>query len=230
VPYYELTPAAAPVGGGIERVNRVGYHRRYVGFETAMTKRLSSRWMARASFAINDEREYFDDPNTSVGDPTPMPSSPLQSGGVVVRDTSETGKASFFLIAPRYQLAANAYWQGPWGVNAAASLLSRQGSGQPFFELVTTEDPLTPQKQVLVSDDLNQGRLPSVTTIDIRLEKSFALRAATVLLDFDVFNLANVSTPLRRQYQIGATGATAFNNVLEIVSPRIARLGLRITF
>ncbi|MGH9313197.1 MAG: carboxypeptidase regulatory-like domain-containing protein [Vicinamibacterales bacterium] len=230
VAYYALKPSEVPLGGGIERVNRDGYHRRFIGFEASAVKRLSNRWMARVGFSMNDEREYFDDPAISISDPTPTPTSPLRDGGVVVRDTSPIGKSSFFLILPRYQFVANGVWQGPWGVNVAGSMLSRQGFGMPFFEQVQTRDPLRPVKNVLVVDDINRHRLAPLTTIDVRLEKTIAFPRFNLLVDLDIFNLANVSTELRRQYNVKATGARAFNNVLEIVNPRILRLGVRLTF
>lgn len=230
VPYYALDPAAVPLGGGIERTNRDGYHRRFTGFDLSATKRLANRWMARVGFSYNDEREYFDTPDTSIADPTPTPASPLRDGGAVVRDTTSVSKAQFFMIAPRYQLVANGFWEGPYGVNLAASLLSRQGFGMPYFAVANTSDPLRPQKNVLVVDDLDKHRLPALTTLDFRLEKSVRVNRVNVLLDLDIFNVANVATPLRRQYNVDATGSRAFNTVLEIVNPRILRFGLRLTF
>lgn len=230
VPYYALRPSAVPTGGGIERTNRDGYHRRFTGFDLSAAKRLSNRWMARLAFSYNDEREYFDNPDTAIADPTPTPVSPLKDGGVVVRDTTSVSKAQYYMIAPRYQFVANGLWQGPYAINFAASLLSRQGFGMPHFAVANTHDPLRPQKNVLVVDDIDKYRLDPVTTLDLRLEKGIQLGRVNALFDVDIFNVANVSTPLRRQYNVGATGTRAFNTVLEIVNPRIVRLGLRLKF
>jgi len=52
----------------------------------------------------------------------------------------------------------------------------------------------------------------------------------TTNFDFDVFNLFNSGTVLGRQYDYRLTGATGFNQVLEIMNPRIARVGLRFGF
>jgi len=73
-------------------------------------------------------------------------------------------------------------------------------------------------------------RLPAVTSLDGRLEKRFRFGSAQIALDFDMFNLLNAGTVLGRQYDARLTGATGFNEVLEIMNPRIARLGLRFTF
>ncbi|HEX9366087.1 MAG TPA: hypothetical protein VF921_05635, partial [Vicinamibacterales bacterium] len=73
-------------------------------------------------------------------------------------------------------------------------------------------------------------RLPAVSSLDVRLEKAIKIQRATVALDLDVFNVGNVATVLGRTYDLRLTGATGFNKTLEIMNPRIARLGARITF
>jgi hypothetical protein len=79
---------------------------------------------------------------------------------------------------------------------------------------------------VLVTDG-GHHRLPSVTTFDARIGKQFKIQRASFNLDLDLFNLFNSGTVLGRQYDMRLTGATGFNQVLEIMNPRIARLGLR---
>lgn len=230
VPYYALRSGAAPPGGGIDRTNRDGYHRRFTGVDVSVVKRLAGRWMGRLGFSYNDEREYFDDPDRAIADPTPTPVSPLRDGGIVVRDTTGISKTQFYVIAPRYQLVANGFWAGPLGLNFAATILSRQGFGMPYFAATKTHDPLRPQKNVLIVQDLDRHRLPALTTIDVRLEKALRLKRVNALIDLDVFNVGNVSTPLRRQYNADATGSRAFNTVLEIVNPRILRVGIHVRF
>ena len=46
----------------------------------------------------------------------------------------------------------------------------------------------------------------------------------------DVFNLFNASTVLGRQYDVTATGTTGFDRPLEVMNPRILRLGVRWLF
>jgi len=241
VPLHRLSSAAVPTGGGQEWVNREGYHQRYWGFDLGATKRLSNRWMGRVAFSTNDHREYFDDPNLSIMDPTPqLPGGafggslgfgPLKDGGVVVTQTTGSGKSAIFIIVPKYQFIANGLLQGPWGVNFGMNLVSRQGFGQPYHRSqVRTGDPLRASKNVLINQDLDENRLPSVTSFDIRLEKAFSLGRSNIIFDFDVFNVTNAATVLGRQYDVRRTGPTGFNQVLEIMNPRIARLGFRLNF
>ncbi|MBI1875056.1 MAG: hypothetical protein HYS05_14365, partial [Acidobacteria bacterium] len=45
----------------------------------------------------------------------------------------------------------------------------------------------------------------------------------------DAFNLSNNATVLGRQFNRRLTGATGFQKTTEIMNPRVARIGLRIT-
>ena len=46
-------------------------------------------------------------------------------------------------------------------------------------------------------------------------------------MDVDLFNMLNSATVLGREYNLRLTTA---NNVVEIMNPRVLRLGLRINF
>jgi hypothetical protein len=240
VPLYGLRESAVPDPNGQTETNRPGYHQRFWGVEFSATKRMSNHWMARVGFSTNDWREYFDDPSVSIIDPTPAPAlrtpnrpfaGPQVDGGLVVRKSGGSGKSNIFLVAPKYQLVANGAYQGPWGLNFGANLVTRQGYAEPFFRSnVATGDPLG-RKEVLLTKNVDDFRLPSVTSLDARAEKKFTFGGrANVAFDFDVFNLLNSGTVLGKQYDARLTGATGFGNVLEIMNPRIARLGLRFTF
>jgi hypothetical protein len=51
-----------------------------------------------------------------------------------------------------------------------------------------------------------------------------------LIFDLDVFNVGNAATVLGRQYDLRRTGPTGYNQVLEIMNPRILRLGFRVNF
>jgi hypothetical protein len=238
VPLYGLNLAAVPPGGGKVLTHRPGYHQRYVGYELSATKRLSNRWMARFGFSSNDWREYFDDPSTAILDPTPAPApssswpfaGPQVNGGAVVRSSAGSGKSGIYMVAPKYQIIANGLYEGIWGLNFGASLVTREGYAEPFFRSnVATGDPLG-RKTVLLVPNVDDFRLPAVTSLDARFEKRFRFGSAQVALDFDVFNVFNAGTVLGRQYDARLTGPTGFGQVLEIMNPRIARLGVRFVF
>jgi hypothetical protein len=218
---------------------RDGYSQRYWGFELAATKRLSNRWMARLGFSSNDHREYFDSP-AAHGDPTPQPVSnaglgsanlgtgPNRDGGVVMRLSTGSGKSGIYQVLPRYQFIATGLYQAPWGINFAMNLVTRQGFSTPYHHTqVPTTDPLASRKTVLLIGDIDEERLPAVSSLDARVGKEFTFNRARFNVDIDVFNVLNANTVLGRQYDLRVTTA---NNVLEIMNPRVLRLGLRFNF
>jgi hypothetical protein len=236
VPVYALAQSKLPVGNGHTLDERQGYHQRYLGLELNAVKRLSDRWMARFAFSTNDHREYFDG-SSALQDPTPNPLSPNRNGGVVLTETSGSGKSNVFMVLPSYQFIGTGMYQWKWGINLAASALFRQGYAEPFFaSAVKTGDPGTSPptivefKDVLVVDEVSHYRLPAVKSVDARLEKTFSIGHANIAADLDVFNVANAATPLGKTYDVRLTGPTGFNQVLEIMNPLIVRLGARVSF
>ncbi|HMF95867.1 MAG TPA: TonB-dependent receptor [Vicinamibacterales bacterium] len=238
VPLYALQAAAVPPGGGMVMTNRPGYHQQFMGLEIAATKRLSKRLNGRAAFSTNNWREYFDDPSTAILDPTPAPSpsatrpfaGPQVNGDPVVRQADGSGKTAVYMVAPAYQFVANAAYVARWGIDIAASLVRREGYAEPFYQSdVATGDPLG-HKTVMIVTHADDHRLPAVTTFDLRAGKTFNFGGAKVAADFDVFNLFNSGTILARQYDVRLTGPTGFGQTLEVMNPRIARIGVRFYF
>ncbi len=233
VPYYGVVTTGlseAALGGGRERVTREGYHQRFLGFEVSATKRLSNRWMGRFGFSTNKHQEFFDDPAKAIEDPTPTPTDPLVDGGLVVVRSGGSGKSNIYQLLPLYQVVATGLYQAPFGIDLGFNYNLRQGFGQPWFRSrVTPGDYFSGSKTVLVTD-VSKHRLDAVSTLDIRVGKQFRFARANLHVDLDVFNLLNVDTVLGRQYDLRLTGPTGFNQVLEIVNPRIARIGLRFNF
>jgi hypothetical protein len=186
--------------------------------------------MARFGFSTNDHREYYSGPESKT-DPTPTASSPKIDGGVVVTQTGGSGKSNIFMVLPQYQVIANGMYQAPWGINFGANWLLRQGYAIPYFRSnVPTGDPLSNLKSVLVVDNVTKFRLPKVSSLDVRLEKAFRIRTLNIMADLDVFNVTNSATVLGKQYDLRRTGATGFDKILEIMNPRILRIGARLNF
>ena len=64
-------------------------------------------------------------------------------------------------------------------------------------------------------------------SLDARVEKLFKFDQVQLGLDVDVFNLLNSGTVLGRIYDVSASN---FNDVAEIMNPRILRFGVRFQF
>jgi hypothetical protein len=226
---YAPIESRLPLGNGAEYRNRPGYHQQYLGLEVQATKRLADRWMARVGFSTSSHREYYDDPSVAIQDPTSTTIFPNIDGLAVVTPSFGSGKSEVYLVAPRYQINASGLYQLPWGVNLAGNLVARDGFGQPYFATVESSDSSAPEKRILLVDP-EEARLPGVVSLDMRVGKSFHFRGSELALDFDLFNVLNKSTVLGRQYDVTATGSTGFNQPLEIMNPRLVRLGVRFRF
>jgi hypothetical protein len=66
-----------------------------------------------------------------------------------------------------------------------------------------------------------------VHLVDLRLQKRLSMGRLQATLDLDVFNTANNASTLR---QVGEANSVNFRKTLEIVAPRLVRLGLRLQF
>ena len=246
VPIYAADAAQIPANRAATTYRaRDGYSQRYWGIELAATKRLSDRWMARFGFSTNDHREYFDGPS-AMGDPTSGPTvstsggvftvgnGPNQDSGLVVRQTTGSGKSGIYQVLPKYQFIATGLYQARWGINLAANMVNRQGFAKQYhYTSLDTQtiapggDPNARLKSVLLVES-GEDRLPSVTSLDFRVGKEFTFATRYRFnIDLDIFNLLNSATVLGRQYDLRLSTA---DNVLEIMNPRVLRLGLRFNF
>jgi hypothetical protein len=145
-----------------------------------------------------------------------------------MRTSTGSGKSGIYQVLPTYQFVATGLYQAPWGINLAANLVNRQGFSKPYYRTqVSSTDPNARLKNVLLVDDVGEQRLPSVTSLDARVGKEFAFNRVRFNVDIDIFNVLNSNTVLGRQYDLRTTTA---DQVLEIMNPRVLRLGLRFNF
>ncbi len=237
VPLYVIPDSAVPSDFGSVFEHRNGYSQRFRGLEIAATKRMSNNWMLRVGWSTNDHREYFDNID-AIADPTPtVPSaslvlnSPNKDGGLVVTPTAGSGKGNIYLVLPKYQYIMNGAYQAKWNITLGMNYMFRQGYSTPYFRgsVQAAADDLAPGgKSVLLVTDVGDYRLPNVHSLDGRISWALRYKGRYGLnLDFDIFNMFNNSTVLARQIDTNLTG---FNQVREIMNPRIFRLGARVQF
>jgi carboxypeptidase family protein/TonB-dependent receptor-like protein len=233
VPYYHVNEDALPSDFGQVFETRSDYYQRYLGFEIAATKRMADRWMMRLGFSTNSHREYLKGPG-AVEDPTPVFTTtdayPNVDGGDVMVPSTGSGKSSIYMALPKYQFIANGAYQAKWGITFAANYMMRQGFSAPYFILSGTDgagDAIVPEKNVILVPDVGKSRLPAVHSLDGRISKNFTYRRASINLDMDIFNLFNAATVLGRDYDLASDG---FDQVQEIMNPRIIRFGVRFGF
>jgi hypothetical protein len=213
-------------GGGFLLTNWNGYYTTYNGLEFSMVKRLSNRWMGRASFSYNNAREFYApqaryDTN---GNPTPTITEALVNGGQFAPQSTGDGLGNIYINA-KWQLNANAMYQAPFGIEIAGNVFGRQGYPFPLYQSQTLGADVN--LPVLVTPAIDTFRYPNLWDTDIRLAKRVRLGTVHLQLVADVFNLLNANTALVRNDNIQSP---TFNALAQNLSPRIFRAGVIIGF
>ncbi len=225
------TPNAAKVaatGGGRIRTNYAGFHQTFSGVELAVNKRLSDRWMFRLAASWNSNTEHFEgEPVTAGGQPTPLDAQWLVEGGQVVYLTGGSG-AGDVLLNGKWTLNASGLYQLPWGIDVAANLFAKQGT--PFGLYRVTALGQDGSSRVAVTPEVDTFRFDDLWNLDLRLAKNIDVAGVSMQVTADLFNVLNTNTEINRNRNIGATGATGFNYLTDNVSPRVLRVGARLSF
>ena len=111
-----------------------------------------------------------------------------------------------------------------WGINVSGNY--RYYTGKPPTRTVFVEN--LNQGPVSVPAEPNGTyRYPSVSLIDLRVSKTFALgRGMNLEAMFNLFNLTNASTVINQQTQLGQYYGTP----IQILTPIVTGFGLRFSF
>jgi hypothetical protein len=231
VHYWDLRPGVS-TRNGFELTNG-DREQEFKGASITFDKRLSNRWMLRGNVSYQDWRWRI--PDSANEDPTDT-----INGGVV--DGTEVLQGSGTASGPKGNVFINSKWSynlnglyqvAPdhrWGFNLAANLTGRQGYPIRYVERVN---------RVRISDNAGSGidipvdaspdafRYPDIHVVDLRVEKEFTFSSVGVTLGADLFNALNESYVLQRQSVLGRNNSAY---ALEVLSPRVFRLGARLSF
>jgi hypothetical protein len=231
-----FVPDAAKVAAGASGrylTNIDDYDQSYNGIELAATKRLSNRWMARLAASWNDHTESWSGtpvivywPRSPIlnGNPTGVSDAPVREGGQVAKESTGSGGADIFINA-KWSVNLNAMYQLPAGFEVAANLFGKQGTPYPLFRQQALG--LDGSAQVLVSPEVDSFRFDDLWNLDLRLAKNLNAGRVNMLLTADLFNATNSNAVLKRQRNVASP---VFNTITQNLSPRILRLGLRLSF
>jgi hypothetical protein len=234
-PYYGLT--ANPPPTGFEIRNRPDYRETYDGVELQVVKRLSHRWMLRASFAYNDWKKQVG-PGAIV-DPNNLLGGSNASGAVVEPVGNGFGSHAWVFINSKWQFNVNGVVQLPLGIGAAANFFGRQGFVRPYFIRVVTHDTTGSRPRIQIGE-VDAYRNPDVYQLDLHVERLFRIASkVTATPSLDCFNVVNSHTVLQRVGLVGTYSAErdqafsqsdTFNKAAEVLGNRALRGGVRISF
>lgn len=238
VDFYGLRPGLELTGGTL--LTNGDREVEYWGATLSLTKRLSNRWML-GSF-LNYGRPEWDIPDSffAFDDPTDAdPFGQVGLGGAFGSGDSDNDGQVYAQGGGRWhELVMHSGWsfnvhgmfqiapERLWAFNVAGNVYGREGYPRPLF----TRDfvPGERVKSAQAVEDLEDFRYSDVYTFDLRFEKEFSLTGNLGLaLSADLFNVFNSGVVLERDNQLGQPQE---NYVLETLSPRIWRLGIRLNW
>ncbi|MCM2268848.1 MAG: TonB-dependent receptor [Thermoanaerobaculia bacterium] len=227
VPVYGLRSGVTTRGGLNTRNSDI--ERDYLGVSLTLNKRLANRWMMRGNVTWNDwewsipSHEVIS-PNHSFG------GGDRDGERVLACSGTGSGAKGAVCISSSWSFSFNGLYQvapdRPWGFNLAASVNGREGYAKPLA--FTAVRPDLPAFFVTQGVDLQPDAYTNddVYTVDLRVEKEFKFDRVGLTVGVDVFNALNEGTVLQTEAFADSTNA---NFVREVLSPRIFRVGARIS-
>jgi hypothetical protein len=133
--------------------------------------------------------------------------------------TDAAGRHGFRL----WSLKAFATYTGPWDITITPFV--RHQAGQPSARTIAATLNYTRTARLLV-EPVGARRMDHVTLADLRIEKGFRMGAAGRVAGFlDLFNIFNANPE-----QATSWASRTFLQPLSIVPPRIARIGLKLSW
>jgi hypothetical protein len=204
----------------------------YKGASLVFNKRLANRWMLRGNFSYSDWT-WSKVPQSDITDPTPPLGGGNREGDQVLQGSgTASGAKGGVYINSKWAYSVNGLYQiapdRPWGFNVALNLTGRQGYPVPYYFRVTlpgNENSARSFDQVTSRPD--SFRLDDINIVDARIEKEFTFSDFGLTVGVDCFNVFNEAYVQQRNHRLGLANS---NYVTEITSPRIFRIGARVSF
>ena len=192
----------------------------FKSYEVALSKRLSNRWLAIASYSSTDVNIPYTQNTASTGNDFTMPG--LQ---VFLASLDPNAEINARIRNREWTARASGAYLFPFGVQVSGNFESR--SGAPYARTVSFTGGRQLTSQVLRVEPIGTRRMPTINLLHMRAEKSFRLREGhEVSLRFNVYNVTNISTVQTLTQQSGPN----FELPLAIMPPRIAEFGVQYTF
>lgn len=237
LPYF-VRKAGVPVPQSFVITNRPDYDQTYKGLELTATKRMANRWMLRGNVTLQDWQQNVGP--DGVVDPTRSRTgaSGCEScdGSQVLVQSGGSGNKGNVWINSKWAYSMTGVYQIPFiETSLGLNLNGRQGYPVPYTWLVRGAAGEA-NKALLVPDETDSFRNDNVTTLDLRLAKEFRFQRVGLTVSVDGFNMLNQNTILQRDANNlnAAADSTTLratrDRVTEVLSPRVFRLGARLSF
>ena len=204
--------------------------RNYQGISFSFNKRLSNNWGLRGFFNFGEAEWDVPSSYTSITDPNNMESGADQDGAVYTVESSGSGRGNIYLqsswqanVTGIYQIAPDR----PWGFTMSGNVYTREGYPVLYQRTKSGSNDYS-RVHNLQGSNTDRFRTDDPLTVDLRAEKEFtATGNVSLTFGLDLFNALNEATVLARQPN---TGFSTFNWVQDNISPRIWKLGVRVSW
>ncbi len=212
---FNLDPAVRALGLLNETRNVPG-EPEFHTFEIRGTKRMADNWSLIGGFSYRLSRDHDD-----------------RYFGNRVRDGAEgglenpnecinTGDADCRFHFTTWNVKLNGTWNAPGNWIISPNL--RHQAGQPYGRIFRPR--LNYGRQRILAEPMDTNRQDNITVFDLRTEKAFDVglnRGGRLIGFFDIYNIGNANPA----EQINANSSSSYLRPVRIVSPRIARVGMK---
>jgi hypothetical protein len=213
--YYNEDPSAARY----VLTNPPGAWRRYDAVQLVADRRYAAGWSLGAGYTWGRTLGSFDNDAASNG-----ASSDLASNGNFANPNRAILATGRTVHDRRHDLKVYGTYAVPiWGLRVSG--VYRFVSGAPFGRVVTSFPPETQTFMILV-EPVGTYEEAGTSRVDLRVEKSFRIRSASVGVYGDLYNAANQVVVAR----VNNVSGSAFGRPRGFTPPREFRAGLRVTF
>jgi hypothetical protein len=208
-----------------------GREQEYKGASLVFTKRLANRWMLRGNVTYADWT-WSKVPQADRQDPSFTLNGGNKEGDPVLQGSgTASGAFGNVYINSKWAYSVNGLYQiapdHPWGFNVALNVTGRQGYPNPYYVAVRNPSTEGGTTFLQATDSPDSFRNDNINVVDARIEKEFNFSDVGLTIGVDCFNLFNEAYVQQRQLSLTSSQR---NYVREVTSPRILRLGARISF
>lgn len=201
-----------PVAGSYESV-KITPERKFHSLQFVLNKRFSNNWLMLASYVYSKATGSFDNDFDSQSAWTSAyddPNNQINAQGKLTYDPTHVAKLQFSYLLP---------------LKINLGILAEYRSGWRYNRMLRIAD-LDQGAQNIMAENRGSWRYPAQTRLDIRAEKSFKFGTHNFSIIMDVFNVFNAGTTTYILNNLGPE----YGTVIEIMSPRAFRLGVRYSF
>ncbi len=214
VRYYLTNPEKGKdIGAAYPDIVMATPYRKYRALQVTLNKRLSNKWQLSASYVYSKEKGNYS--------PVGIPGS---ESWYYDPNNQINGNGAFASTIPHIFKLQGTYLL-PLGFSATAFYTF--ASGAPWNNTLQIRGAVNQGTITINAEPIGSRRLKAASICDLRLEKSFYLRAHRFSFMFDLFNAFNAGTVAGRYARLDSS---YYGLPTGVIAPRTFQAGFRYSF